>query len=400
MDQILIADDDNIDRKLLEAYLQDLNYEVISTKNGIEAWEIISGSKNPPQIVIIDWLMPEMDGITLCKKIRNMDSPYYVYIILVTAKSMSADMVKGLEAGSDDYLTKPYDKAVLLARINVGTRILLLEREKNDQLLKIQSTNRKLQQNMEAAVQIQLSLLPQKEFSAPGYQFDWFFKPSDILGGDMLHIYKLSETKIACYVLDVSGHGTQAALLSVTIRNQLTVNLVDRIPVRNHGTLILLESKNAKPVDIVAELSNHYGDLLEKTGNYFTIVYGILDIETSRFDYISAGHYNPILISGGKIISNKPSSGAPIGMFQDQKYVEQSIQLTEGDRLYLFTDGIVEETNDLEEQYGLNRLGEQLKVKDQNTGGFSSLIRHLGSWSEKDSFNDDIALVEICSTKN
>ncbi|MBU2512468.1 SpoIIE family protein phosphatase [bacterium] len=401
MDQILIADDDNIDRKLLETYLQNLNYKVISTKNGTEAWEIISCCKNPPQIVIIDWLMPGMDGITLCKKIRNMISPYYVYIILVTAKSMSADMVQGLEAGADDYLTKPYEKAVLLARINVGTRILLLEREKNDQLLKIQSTNRKLQQNMEAAVQIQLTLLPQKKLVVQGYQFDWFFKPSDMLGGDMLHIYKLSETKVACYVLDVSGHGTQAALLSVTIRNQLTVNLIDTIPVRNHSSLILQDFQNAKPIDIVSELSSHYSGLLEKTGYYFTIVYGIIDIETGCFDYISAGHYNPILISGEKVIYNRSSSGAPIGMFGNQKYQEQSIQLSEGDRLYLFTDGIVEETNNSEEQYGLDRLGEQLKVKEiNNTEGFSSMIEHLAGWSQKDSFNDDIALVEICSLKS
>lgn len=397
MDQILIADDDNIDRKLLETYLQKLNYEVISTKDGIEAWEIISKSSAPPQIVIIDWLMPEMDGITLCKKIRSMDGPHYIYIVLVTAKSMSADMVQGLEAGADDYLTKPYEKAVLLARINVGRRIVLLEREKNEQLNKIQSTNRKLRENMEAAVQIQLSLLPQKAYSVSNYQFDWYFKPSDMLGGDMLYIYKLAENKIACYVLDVSGHGTQAALLSVTIRNQLTVNPVDESRERTYGSLISLNSRDAKPIDVITELSNHYSDLLEKTGHYFTIVYGILDTRTGCFDYISAGHYNPVLISGDNITMDDSSSGIPVGMFRDQKYNEHRIQLSKGDRLYMFTDGIVEEMNDSGEQYGLQRLSEQLKDKKTNAEGFSGLINHLRGWASKDSFNDDIALIEIRS---
>ena len=395
MDQILIADDDNLDRKLLETYLQNLNYEVISTENGTEAWEVISNQERPPQIIIIDWLMPGIDGIELCKKIRSMESPYYIYIILVTAKSMSADMVKGLEAGADDYLIKPYEKAVLLARIDVGKRILTLEREKNDQLIEIQESNRILRKDMEAAMKIQLSLLPRNDFRADSFDFSWFFKPSDNLGGDMLHVYKLSETKIACYVLDVSGHGTQAALLSVTIRNQLTANLIDGSPSDGQGSLISLVPKHATAGDVISELAEHYGNMLESTGYYFTIVYGILDTETGTFNYISAGHYNPILVSNGEVVTDNETSGIPIGMFNNKVYDEREINLSKGDRLYLFTDGIVEETNESEEQFGLERFSEELVNKQKGLKGFESVVKGLKAWSDKETFNDDIAIVEI-----
>ncbi|MCG8334938.1 MAG: SpoIIE family protein phosphatase [Proteobacteria bacterium] len=400
MDKILIADDDNIDRKLLETYLQDSSFEVVSKTNGEEAWNHISSSDSPPQIIIIDWLMPEMDGITLCKKIRGMQSPHYAYIILVTGKTMTADMVEGLEAGADDYLTKPYEKAVLLARINVGTRIVRLEREKNAQLKKIQSTNRKLQQNMESAAGIQLSLLPAKKWNIHNFQFDWIFKPSDTLGGDMLHIYKLSETKVACYVLDVSGHGTDAALLSVTIRNQLTINSDAPKYEETHGSLISANSEQSVPEDVIGQLSNHYGDLLDKTGHYFTIVYGVLDTETGIFEYISAGHYNPILIKGQKFVLSEESSGTPIGMFRDQSYVQQQVKLSQGDRLYLFSDGIVEETNEKEEQFGTDRLVEELKSKPGSPDYLKELLKKAGEWSHADFFKDDVAIVEITHLGN
>ena len=400
MDRLLIADDDNIDRKLLETYLRQSGYDIISTTNGREAWDILSSPDNPPQIAIVDWMMPEMDGITLCRKIRELDGPQYIYTILVTGKSMSADMVEGLEAGADDYLTKPYEKAILLARINVGARIIRLEREKNEQLKKIQTTNRKLQQNMESAVQIQLSLLPPKSYRIGDFQFDWFFKPSEMLGGDMLHVYKLSETKAACYVLDVSGHGTQAALLSVTIRNQLTLNASDLPTAQNYGGLISLASSDHNPLAIIEELANHYTDLLEKTGHFFTIVYGVLDITTGTFDYVSAGHYSPILVARDNSTVVHDSGGAPIGMFRGLVYEQQRLQLQQGDRLYLFSDGLVEQADSSGEQFGVDRLIQSLKTESADKDRFGTLINTLESWANTSLFNDDIALVEIAHKTN
>lgn len=394
MDQILIADDDNIDRKLIETYLSKANFEVVSTTNGKEAWDVIRLSNEPPQIVIIDWLMPEMDGIALCKKIREMKSDHYIYVILVTGKSMTTDMVQGLEAGADDYLTKPYEKAVLLARINVGLRIVRLERERSEQLLKIQMTNQKLQQNMESAVQIQLSLLPPNNYNIGPYKFDWLFKPSEMLGGDMLHVYKVSDTKVACYVLDVSGHGAEAALLSVTIRNQLTSNSPDYPEGHSQEGLISIGMHNL-PLDVITKLSFHYGDLLERTGHFFTIVFGILDISTGVFDYVSAGHYNPVLISNNKTLSSMDSSGIPVGMFHGTEYQQQKIQIGPDDQLFLFSDGIIEQTNDDDDQYGIDRMVSCLKENSSSSNFQDTLLNDIKRFSGKESFDDDIALIKI-----
>ncbi|MBU3915709.1 SpoIIE family protein phosphatase [bacterium] len=395
MHQILIAEDDNIDRKLLEAYLRDLDYEVISTKNGVEAWEIIQNKKTSPQIAIIDWLMPEMDGITLCKKIRELKDSVYIYIIVVTGKSMPEDMVFGLDAGADDYLVKPYEKSVLLARINVGNRIIRLEKERDEQLNRIQAAHRKMQQNMEAAVQIQLSLLPPRKLEFFDFKFDWYFKPSDLLGGDMLHIYRISETEIACYVLDVSGHGTQAALLSVTIRNLLTVSFVDNSSFLQTNSNISSEFHSTCPLGVIDNLSEHYLDLLEKTGHYFTIMYGILNTKTGVFEYISAGHHNPIVISNSEIISPEGSSGPPIGIFSKRNYQVKRLTLVPGDRLYLYTDGILEENNNEGEQFGKERFAEKLGKLSYEHDTLPKMVEYLGQWTSKEQFSDDIALIEI-----
>lgn len=122
---ILIAEDNAITRILLEKILIKGGHEVVSAENGREALELFN--KNFFPIIITDWLMPEMNGIELCKTIRESSTERYVFIILLTAKDSKDDIVLGLEAGADDYLTKPINNAELMARLNTGKRILELE---------------------------------------------------------------------------------------------------------------------------------------------------------------------------------------------------------------------------------------------------------------------------------
>jgi diguanylate cyclase (GGDEF)-like protein len=122
---ILIAEDNAITRKLLEKILLKGGHEVVSAENGREALELFN--KNFFPIILTDWMMPEMNGIELCKTIRESSTERYVFIILLTAKDSKDDIVVGLEAGADDYLTKPINNAELIARLNTGKRILELE---------------------------------------------------------------------------------------------------------------------------------------------------------------------------------------------------------------------------------------------------------------------------------
>lgn len=124
--KILIAEDDPVSRRLLEVTLSKWGYEVIACTDGAMAWDVLQ-QPEAPQLVVLDWMMPHMDGLQVCKHVRDPEqhpAEPYVYIILLTAKSQKADMVTGLEAGADDYLTKPFDAQELRMRLRAGRRIL------------------------------------------------------------------------------------------------------------------------------------------------------------------------------------------------------------------------------------------------------------------------------------
>ncbi len=132
--KILIAEDNPTSRRILEAILVKWNYEVISARDGNEAWEKLQGN-DPPRLMILDWMMPGKNGVELCRELRNRDNVAPMYIVLLTARDDKNDIVEGLSAGADDYIAKPFNKDELRARIDVGRRMVelqdaLIEREK------------------------------------------------------------------------------------------------------------------------------------------------------------------------------------------------------------------------------------------------------------------------------
>jgi len=124
--KILIADDDRVSRRLIERMLQQSGYEVISVENGRQAVEELA-KEDAPRLALINWMMPELDGPGVCREVRGWNNNAYVYILLLTSKQLSGDIVEGLEAGADDYLTKPCHLAELKARLHTGRRVLQLE---------------------------------------------------------------------------------------------------------------------------------------------------------------------------------------------------------------------------------------------------------------------------------
>jgi diguanylate cyclase (GGDEF)-like protein len=123
---ILVAEDDPIFRHILESWLRRWKYHVISVNNGTDAWAGIQ-LENAPKLAILDWVMPGMDGIEVCRRIRKREKSPYTYVLLLTAKDHKQDVVEGFEAGADDYLTKPFDVDELRARVRAGKRILELQ---------------------------------------------------------------------------------------------------------------------------------------------------------------------------------------------------------------------------------------------------------------------------------
>lgn len=140
---ILIVEDDPISGKLLKRMLESWGHEVLMAEDGDEAWNIVQSRK--VKFVIADWLMPGMDGVTLCRKIRSSEDAGYIYFILLTSKDKKEDIITGLDAGADDYVIKPFERGELKVRVRAGERILNLERELNEQNEKLNRLNTKLE---------------------------------------------------------------------------------------------------------------------------------------------------------------------------------------------------------------------------------------------------------------
>lgn len=124
--KVLIAEDDVVSRRLLDAFLSKWGYEAIGVSNGAEAWEVLE-KEHSPRLAVLDWMMPGLDGIQICKRIRDRIDRPYVYVLLLSSKSQKRDMLEGLKAGADDYLSKPFDAEELKARLHVGQRIVQLQ---------------------------------------------------------------------------------------------------------------------------------------------------------------------------------------------------------------------------------------------------------------------------------
>src|SRR5262249_3799408 len=124
--KILVAEDDPVSRRLLESLLLKWGHRVVVTADGNEAWQLLS-AEHPPTFLILDWMMPGMDGSDICKRLRLRPNAPPTYVILLTARNRKEDIVAGLEAGADDYVIKPFDREELRARVQVGQRVLRLQ---------------------------------------------------------------------------------------------------------------------------------------------------------------------------------------------------------------------------------------------------------------------------------
>ncbi len=139
--KVLIAEDEAVSRRLLEATLKKAGYETVVTSDGAEALEALH-QEEAPKLAIVDWMMPRMDGLQVCAELQKTDSPEPVYVILLTARGSKEDIVKGLNAGADDYVTKPFNREELLARVRVGERILKLQKDLNRRVNELQEALR------------------------------------------------------------------------------------------------------------------------------------------------------------------------------------------------------------------------------------------------------------------
>jgi len=143
--RILIAEDDTLSRRMLELALRADCYEIVSTVDGGEAWEVLQ-KPGAPRLAILDWMMPVIDGVEVCTRARQLFTQDPPYLILLTAKDRTEDVVKGLESGADDYLIKPFEREELLARVRVGLRILRMQESLCERVQELEKALKKVHQ--------------------------------------------------------------------------------------------------------------------------------------------------------------------------------------------------------------------------------------------------------------
>jgi sigma-B regulation protein RsbU (phosphoserine phosphatase) len=135
--RVVIAEDEPISRRVLEQTLKRWGHDPVVTTDGLQAWEALQ-KEEPPLIAILDWMMPGLDGLEVCRKTRELPATERTYILLVTARGEKEDIVEGLDAGANDYITKPFDSAELRARVQVGVRVLELQQSLADRVKELQ----------------------------------------------------------------------------------------------------------------------------------------------------------------------------------------------------------------------------------------------------------------------
>ncbi len=143
--RVLIADDDLLIRRILEKILGKSGHEVVAAASGSEAWQILSG-QDPPALAILDWMMPQMTGVEVCRKVREAGGSAPTYLVVLTSRGQTGDLVTAFEAGADDYITKPFEAEELRARVTVGVRMITLQQQLADRILALEESLAHVQQ--------------------------------------------------------------------------------------------------------------------------------------------------------------------------------------------------------------------------------------------------------------
>ena len=411
---LLVVDDSEANRDMLSRRLQRRGYTVTAAAGGRQALELVA--KHRYDLILLDIVMPDIGGLEVLHTLRQTWSAAELPVIIATAKDESGDIVDGLKAGANDYVTKPLDLPVVLARVQTQIslkravdQIKRLEQnleQRNQDLeafnVKLEAANRELasanqrmQRDLGAAARIQEAMLPVSLPNSPDASFAWLFKPCAELAGDILNVFRLDDDHVGMYVLDVVGHGVAAALLSVAVSRLLspTPNSFLVRPCEGSPGYRLLP-----PSEVAAQLNRRF-PWDPATEQFFTLLYGVLNLRTREWRFVSAGHPGPIYLARNSETPRilRGLEGVPIGVGKEETYQEQVLILQPGDRLYLYSDGISEAMNGEGKPFDTQRLLDALM---RSRGGplaesLAALWQAVETWRKSSALDDDASLVAV-----
>ena len=406
--RVLVVDDSRLQRRILRAHLGRLDVDVVEASSGEEALERMREDRF--DIVVSDWMMPGgMTGLELCVALRSdpafggddEEGGRYVYFILSTSKGEKEEIAQGLNAGADDFVTKPVDGIELTARIQAGERILAMQeelgetnRKRGEALAEIRALHATIERDLEQARLLQHALVRRWEEDFGPAEITLLLRSSGHVGGDLVGFFKAGPDSVGLYGIDVSGHGIASALMSARLAGYLSTS--DR---RQNVALIDTDTASCgalRPSVVAARLNELALDEME-TETYYTLLYADLDLRTGVVSFVQAGHPPPLVLRADGSVEFAGEGGLPVGLIGGADWEDQSLRLAPGDRLLVYSDGVTEceaPSGEMLDGDGLARI-----VGDhEGLGGrplLQAILSDLEDYAGAADFGDDVSMALI-----
>lgn len=373
---ILVVDDTPANLTLMTGLLQD-DYQVRAATSGEKALKI-AFSDNPPDLILLDIMMPEMDGHEVCRRLKADEKTREIPIIFLTAMSEADDEEKGLKLGAVDYITKPVSPPIALARIYTH---ITMHRQKKELLL----SQKMLAAEINEAADYILSALPAELDGEIVTR--WKHIPSTALGGDSFGYHWVDSDHLAIYLLDVCGHGVGSALMSVSAINAL----------RSQS---LKAADFKQPASVLAAINNAF--LMEDHNNkFFTMWYGVYKRSNHTLTYASAAHPPAFIRTGDSADKTEllelMTGNMAIGFMEDSSFKEASLLLKKFNQLTVYSDGVYEIEKTDGEMVTLNEYTDIMRnLSDVKVMHIDSILETMKKLQATEGpFEDDFSLLQM-----
>ena len=380
---VILAIDDTPDNLYVVQDILAPHYTVKAAINGPMALKIVE--KHPPDLILLDIMMPDMDGYEVCKRLKSNPESKDIPIIFLTAMDQTTDESKGFVLGAADYITKPVNPPILEARVKTHLAFKQAMDDLQGAYAIIKRQKDRMQEELNVGHTIQMSMLPVDFPAFPErteFDLHGLLKPAREVGGDFYDFFMISEDELCLVVGDVSGKGVPAALFMAVTQTMIkTASSGDRSPAS-----IVTRVNDALSSDNPASM-------------FVTLFLAIVDIRTGRFRYCNAGHNPPYVVHpDDRLTCLNQRHGVVMGALPGLAYGEDEMGMEKGDKLFIFTDGVTEAMDRDGELFGETRLEKFLNDTDCPTAQMltGSTLQAVEGFAIGAEQADDITILAYC----